>query len=158
METTLSSASASRLSTPTRTAVRAEKATPGGVSRVQLWTGRSLSGLAVLFLGFDTVLKIVQAPQAIEGSMELGFAASTVFGIGVIEAVCLAAYLIPRTAVLGAVLFTGYLGGAIATHVRLDNPLFTHQLFPIYIAALLWGGLYLRDANLRALLPLRKAV
>jgi hypothetical protein len=69
--------------------------------------------------------------------------------------VCLALYLVPRTSVLGAILLTGYLGGAIATHVRVDNPLFSHVLFPVYVAALLWGGVYLREPRLRALVPLR---
>jgi len=88
---------------------------------------------------------------------ELGFPVALARPIGIIELICLAVYLFPRTSVLGAILWTGYLGGAIATHVRLGNPLLTHQLFPIYIALMLWGGLYLRDARLRALLPLRRA-
>jgi hypothetical protein len=80
-----------------------------------------------------------------------------VFGLGVILLSCVVAYAIPRTSVLGALLLTGYLGGAVATHVRVANPLFSHVLFPTYIAALLWGGLILRDARLRALLPIRRA-
>jgi len=75
----------------------------------------------------------------------------------VIELVCLALYLVPRTAVLGAVLWTGYLGGAVATHVRIGSPLFSHVLFPLYVAALLWVGLWLRDRSLQALLPVRRA-
>jgi DoxX-like family len=120
----------------------------------QLWTGRLLSGLAVLFLAFDTVMKLLLVPDAVKGTADLGYPTSALFGIGVLELICLVAYLIPRTAVLGAVLFTGYLGGAIATHVRMENPLFTHVLFPVYVAAFIWGGLYLRNRKLRAVLPL----
>jgi hypothetical protein len=79
-----------------------------------------------------------------------------VFGIGLVEAACLALYVIPQTSVLGAILFTGYLGGAIATHVRIGSPLFTHVLFPIYVAALIWGGLYAREDRLRSLIPIRR--
>ena len=117
-----------------------------------VWVGRVLSGLAVLFLAFDAVIKLMQLPMAIQGTTDLGYPASVVLPLGIIQVVCLIVYLIPRTSVLGAILWTGYLGGAIATHVRLGNPLFTHQLFPIYVAALLWGGLYLRDRRVRALL------
>ena len=119
-----------------------------------LWIGRVLSGLAVLFLTFDAVIKLLRLPMAIDGTTQLGYPAGVVLPIGVVQVVCLVLYLIPRTSVLGAVLWTGYLGGAIATHVRLGNPLFTHVLFPIYVAVLLWGGLWLRDVRLRALLPL----
>lgn len=121
-----------------------------------LWTSRILSGLAVLFMLFDVTIKLMQSPMAIQGTTELGFPASAVFTIGLIQLLCLVLYVIPQTAVLGAVLFTGYLGGAVATHLRLGNPLFSHQLFPLYVAAFLWGGLYLREPRLRALLPLRR--
>jgi hypothetical protein len=117
-----------------------------------VWAGRVLSGLAVLFLAFDAGMKLLQLPEALDGTTQLGYPASVVFPLGLIQVVCLIVYLVPRTSVLGAILWTGYLGGAIATHVRLGNPLFTHQLFPIYVAALLWGGLYLRDRRVRALL------
>jgi len=92
---------------------------------------------------------------AVDGTMALGYPAGSVQGIGIIELVCLVLYLVPRTSVLGGLLLTGYLGGAIATHVRVSNPLFTHTLFPVYVAIVLWGGLYLREKRLRALLPLR---
>lgn len=124
----------------------------GARSAKALWAGRVLSGIAVLFLTFDTAIKLLQLPVAVEGTMALGYPESAVFTIGAIELACLIAYLIPRTSVLGAVLWTGYLGGAIATHVRAESPLFSHTLFPIYIAALLWGGLWLRDRRTRALL------
>jgi hypothetical protein len=89
--------------------------------------------------------------------MQLGFPAHIILPLGIIQAVCLALYLLPRTSILGAILWTGYLGGAIATHVRLDNPLFTHILFPVYLALFLWGGLWFRSAALRTLIPLRKS-
>lgn len=114
-----------------------------------------MSGVAVAFLAFDAAIKVLKLPPAVEGTVQLGYPASVVFGIGVIQIVCLIVYLVPRTSVLGAILWTGYLGGAIATHVRVESPLLTHTLFPIYVAALLWAGVWLREPRLRALLPLR---
>jgi hypothetical protein len=116
-----------------------------------LWTGRVLSGLATLFLLFDSVIKLTRLPPAVEGTVQLGYPDGTVFGIGLALLVCTAVYIVPRTSILGAVLLTGYLGGAVASHVRVGNPLFTHTLSPIYAAALVWGGLYLRSPRLRAL-------
>ena len=132
-------------------------ASNAGASKRRLWAGRILSGLAVAFLAFDCTIKLLQLTPAVESTVQLGYPASVIVPLGVIQLVCLALYLIPRTAVLGAILWTGYLGGAIATHVRLGNPLFTHVLFPIYLAILIWGGLYLRDDRLRAIFPLRQA-
>ena len=117
--------------------------------------GYVCTGLAALFLALDTLLKILRLGPAVEGTMSLGYPADSVLWIGVIELVCLVLYLIPRTSVLGALLMTGYLGGAVATHVRISSPWLTHTLFPIYVALLLWGGLYLREKRLRALVPLR---
>jgi ABC-type uncharacterized transport system permease subunit len=131
--------------------------TSAAASRARLWTGRALSGLALLFLAFDSVMKLLQLAPAVEGTVELGYPASSLLTIGILEITCVVAYAIPRISVLGAVLLTGYLGGAIATHVRVENPLFSHTLFPIYIAALIWGGLYLRDARVRALLGAPRA-
>ena len=116
------------------------------------WAGRVLSGLPVLMLTFDAAAKIARLKPMIEGTVKLGYPASTVFPIGLILLACVIVYVIPRTAPLGAVLLTGYLGGAIATHVRVGNPLFTHELAPIYVAAFIWGGLYLRDPRVRAAL------
>jgi len=118
------------------------------------WTGRILSALAAFFLVFDSMMKILKLSAAVEGTTRLGYPESVVLGIGVIELVCVVVYLIPRSSVLGAILLTGYLGGAIATHVRVGSPLVFYTLFPIYVAILLWGGLFLRDHRLRALLPL----
>jgi len=122
------------------------------LSRKAIWTGRILSGLAALFLAFDAAVKVLALPPAVEGTTQLGYPASTLLTIGILQLVCLVVYLIPRTALVGAVLWTGYLGGAIATHVRVGSPLFTHTLFPIYVAVLLWAGLWLRDRRVGALL------
>jgi len=118
-------------------------------------TAWALTGLAALFLTFDTVLKLARLPVAVDGTVALGYPAHLVVVIGVIELICLVLYLVPSSAVLGAVVLTGYLGGAVATHVRIGSPLPSHTLFPIYVALLVWGGLYLRDARLRELLPLQ---
>ena len=117
-----------------------------------LWAGRILTGIAVLFLIVDLTFKFSNAPEAVEATAQLGWTPEQMPMIGIIEIICLTLYVLPRTAPLGAILWTGYLGGAIATHVRVDNPLFSHILFPIYVAAFIWGGLYLRDARVRALL------
>ena len=119
------------------------------------WAGRTLSGLGVLFLLFDSAGKLLQVQPVIDGTIQLGYPRDIVFTLGLILLVCVVAYMIPRTAVLGAVLLTAYLGGAVATHVRVASPLFTHVLFPTYLAGLLWGGLVLRDTRLRAFLPIR---
>ena len=123
--------------------------------KTTIWAGRILSALAILFLAFDTIIKVLNLPPAVEATTQLGYPASLVVGIGLIELVCLAVYVIPRTAVLGAILLTGYLGGAIATQVRASSPLFS-VVFPVIIGALIWGGLFVRNARLRALVPLRK--
>ena len=124
-------------------------------SKKGLWAGRILSGVAVLFMLFDAVIKLVRHPAAVKGTIELGYPESVLFGLGVVLIVCLVLYLVPRTSVLGAILFTGYLGGAVATHVRVGNPLASRVLSPIYVAAFLWLGLWLRDEQVRAILPFR---
>ena len=112
--------------------------------------GRILSGLPVAFLTFDVAIKLVHISAVTEASQRLGFPDELSRTIGVILLACLALYLVPRTAVLGAVLLTGYLGGAVAVHARIGDPLLSHTLMPIFVAILLWGGLYLRDARVRA--------
>ena len=121
------------------------------LSTRSVWTGRVLSGFAVLFLLFDASVKLLRLPMAVDGTVQLGYPAEVIVPLGIIQIACLILYLIPRTSPFGAVLWTGYLGGAVATHVRLGNPLFTHVLFPTYVATLLWAGLWLRDARVRAL-------
>jgi ABC-type transport system involved in cytochrome c biogenesis permease component len=125
------------------------------LSKRTLWTGRTMSALPTLFLFVDGVGKLVKPAPVVEGTLQLGYPESVILGLGIVLLTCTVLYVIPRTAVLGAILLTGYLGGAIATHVRVGNPLFSHILFPVYIAVLIWGGLYLRDERLRALIPLR---
>jgi DoxX-like protein len=115
------------------------------------WIGRTLSGLAAVFLLLDSVMKVVKAAPAVKGTVELGYPESAVIGIGVALLIGTVLYLIPRTAILGAILLTGYLGGAVASQVRVANPLFSHILFPVYVAVFVWLGLFLRDAGLRAL-------
>ena len=116
------------------------------------WAGRIISALAVLFLTFDVTIKVLRLQFAVDGTVQLGFPANSVLTMGLIELVCLVLYLVPRTSVIGAILWTGYLGGAIAKHLRLGNPMFSHVLFPLYVAAFLWGGLWLRDPRARAIL------
>lgn len=125
---------------------------PRPVSGAPLWAGRIMTTLAALFLLFDGVMKLVKPGFVVEATLKLGYSESTIIGIGVALLVSTILYLIPQTAVLGAILLTGYLGGAVASHVRVGNPLFTHELFPIYVALLIWGGLYLRERRLKALL------
>jgi hypothetical protein len=124
---------------------------------LQRAAGLALSWLTVLFLLFDSAGKLLQVQPVIDGTLQLGYPSNSVFSLGVVLLSCVVAYAVPRTSVLGALLLTGYLGGAVATHVRVQNPLFSHVLFPIYISVLLWGGLILRDARLRALLPIRRS-
>ena len=122
--------------------------------RSTVWTGRTLTAVAVLFLIFDATVKLLQLTPAVDATAQLGFKASVLVPLGIIEALCLAAYLVPQTSVAGAILWTGYLGGAVATQLRVGNPLFSNVLFPVYVAALLWGGLWLRRPQLRAVVPL----
>jgi hypothetical protein len=125
-------------------------------SKKMVWAGRIVSAIAVLFLIFDAVVKVLKMAVAVDATAQLGYPANFVLGIGVLELVCLVLYLIPRTSILGAILMTGYLGGAIASQLRAGNPLFSNVLFPVYVGLLIWGGLYFRDTRLRALIPLRK--
>ena len=125
------------------------------VSRKKQRAGEILSGIAVLFLLFDSIIKVMVIAPVAESFSQLGYPVSLSRGIGLLQLVCLAVYVVPRTSILGAILLTGYLGGAVATHVRVGSPLFTHVLFPVYVAVLLWGGLFLRDDRVRALVAPR---
>lgn len=131
----------------------AAAAAPRAVPARARLAGRLLSGLAALFLAADAAGKLLEAQPVVDGSARLGYPPGTVFGLGVTLLSCVLLYVHPRTSVLGAVLLTGYLGGAVATHVRVGNPLLTHALFPVYVGVVVWGGLVLRDARLRATLP-----
>lgn len=125
-------------------------AQPAPAVKTALWAGRILGAAAILFLAFDAIIKALNLAPAVEATTQLGYPAGLVATIGLIELLCLAVYVIPRTAVPGAVLLTGYLGGALATQLRAEAPLFS-LIFPLIIGALLWGGLFLRDGRLRAL-------
>jgi hypothetical protein len=128
---------------------------PAARSKAAFWAGWTLSGLVIAFLLFDSVIKLIKIAPVTQALHDLGYPDSLARGLGVMELVILALYAVPRTAVLGAVLMTGLLGGAVASHLRLGDPLFSHILFGVYLGLFAWGGLYLRDPRLRALLPLR---
>ncbi|HSS22644.1 MAG TPA: DoxX family protein [Pyrinomonadaceae bacterium] len=130
--------------------------TAGHGSTKMLWAGRILSVLLGLFLVFDAVVKLVKPPFVVEVNAQLGYPEGVIVGLGVVLLVCTVLYLIPRTAILGAILLTGYLGGAVATHVRVGGP-FSSIIFPIILGVLLWGALYLRDERLRSMLPGRRS-
>ena len=115
--------------------------------------GRALSALAILFLAFDTAIKLVEAPVVAETLGSLGYPADLGLTIGIVELVCVVLYAVPRTAVLGAILLTALFGGGIATHIRVGSPLFSHILFGVYLGLFVWGGLYLRSERLRELIP-----
>ena len=123
--------------------------------KAKLWLGRVLTGLPALFIAVDGLMKFLDLPQVVEASAKIGFQRATLPVIGAIEVLCVVLLSIRRTAPFGAVLISAYLGGAVATHVRLGDPLFSHTLFPIYFAALIWAGLYLRDERVRALSPFK---
>jgi len=125
------------------------------VSRWQILIGRGVSGLAVTFMAFDGVMKFVQPAQVVEGSAHLGLGPELLTPVGAVLLVCTALYAIPRTAILGAILLTGYLGGAVFGNLRAGDPLFSHVLFPVYFGIAVWAGLFLRDESLRAFLPFR---
>jgi hypothetical protein len=119
-------------------------------------TGWALSGLTIAFLLLDSVMKLLALPVVLEAGEALGFAgADMARGLGILLLACTLLYVIPPTAMLGAILLTAYLGGAVATHLRMGHPLFSHVLFGVYVGVLLWAGLYLRDASVRALIPRR---
>jgi hypothetical protein len=120
-----------------------------------LIVGRVISGLIAALLTADALFKFSAAKAVVEGSQQLGYTMDTIPLIGVVLLTCVILYVIPATSVFGALLLTGYLGGAVATHVRVHNPLFSHILFPTYVAAMVWGGLYLRNEKLRALVSSR---
>ena len=119
------------------------------------WPGRVLTALPVLFLAFDVTIKLMKIQPVVDSFAQLGIPVELARVVGTVELFCLVLYCVPRTAVLGAMLLTGYLGGAVLTHLRIGSPLVSHTLFPIYIGIMLWGALWLRDSRVRALVPLR---
>jgi hypothetical protein len=116
-----------------------------------IWTGRILSVIVILVMLFDAAIKLLKLPAAMAGCQSLGYPANTVFPIGVVLLVCVVLYAVPRTAFLGALLLTGYLGGAVASNVRVGHPLFSNTLIPAYVGILVWAGLVLRNVRLRQL-------
>jgi uncharacterized membrane protein YphA (DoxX/SURF4 family) len=128
------------------------------ISGAALWTGRIMSGIVILFLLADGAMKLVPLAVVTQTMGQLGYPATAEIArvLGVLTLVCTLLYAYPPTAVLGAILLTGYMGGAMATHLRAESPLFTHLLFGFYLGLLIWGGLTLRDERLRALIPFRR--
>ena len=128
------------------------------ISKPARWTGRVLSSLVILFLLFDGAIKLVPWPIVTETMDKMGYGPSESLArsLGLVTIVCTALYAVPPTSILGAILLTGYLGGAMASHVRIGSPLFTHTLFGLYLGLMVWGGLWLRDRNLRSLIPFRR--
>lgn len=127
----------------------------GSGSKGSLWTGRVLSGVVVLFMLFDSVTKILKTQQVIDATMRIGFPLSTIVPIGIVLLVCTILYALPQTSVLGAILLTSHLGGAVSANVRAGSPVF-NSAFAIVFGVLVWLGLYLREPRLRALLPVRE--
>ena len=128
------------------------------VSKPALWLGRTLSGLVILFLLFDGAIKLVPWPVVTETMGRIGYGSSETLArtLGAITVACTVLYAIPPTSIVGAILLTGYLGGAMASHMRIGSPLFSHTLFGFYLGLMVWGGLWLRDRSLRALIPFRR--
>ena len=131
--------------------------TKGKLGRIASYT---MSGVVIAFMLLDGGMKLVPLDVVIKSTAELGYPPSPELarGLGIVALLCTALYAFPRTSVLGAILLTAYMGGTVATHLRVGNPLFSHMLFGVYLAALTWGGLYLRDARIRAILPWRPAL
>jgi hypothetical protein len=123
------------------------------ISNKKVWTGRVLGGLVVLFLLFDAGVKLSQNHFAVEATARIGYPPGILLGLGMVQLACTVLYAVPRTSVLGAILLTGYLGGATATHVRISEPF----LFPIIFGIVVWASLYLRDGRLHPLMPLRES-
>jgi len=124
-------------------------------SKTMTYAGWTLSTLVILFLIMDLAMKFMQLPIVLSTTEQLGWPTSSVTTLAIVLSIATALYAFPKTSVLGAILLTGYLGGAVATHVRIGSPLFSHILFGVYLGLFVWGGLYFRDARVRALIPLR---
>jgi hypothetical protein len=124
--------------------------------RWMTWAGWGASGLMIVFMLFDGVSKLALERHVVEATTQIGYPLDVIRPLGALSLACTLLYAIPRTAILGAILLTGYLGGAIASKVRIEDPLFSSVLFGAYFGVLVWGGLYLRDPQLRSLMPLRR--
>ena len=141
----------------TNPAANASEIETAPVSKGSLWTGHILSILSILFFLMDAVMKLLKPAFVVDATVKLGYQEGVIQGLGIALLICTILYAIPGTSVLGAILLTGYLGGAVASNLRVGSPLFSNVLFPVYFALSLWGGLYLRDKRLRALIPLRRS-
>ena len=126
------------------------------VSTKRLWTGRVLSGLVVLFLLMDAVMKLLKPAAVLKAQAELGWPDEITVATGIVLLICTILYAVPKTAILGAVLLTGYLGGAVAVQWRIGHPLFSQTLFPVYMGIVLWAALCMRDAELCEMIPIRR--
>ncbi|PYP92798.1 MAG: hypothetical protein DMG65_02810 [Candidatus Angelobacter sp. Gp1-AA117] len=122
-----------------------------------MWGSRILTAIPVLFLLMDAIMKLAKPGFVVQATIQLGYSAGVIVPLGILLLTCVVLYVLPQTSVLGAILLTGYLGGAVASHVRSGDPLFSHILFPVYVGILIWGGLYLREPRLRALVPIRNS-
>lgn len=140
----------------TTTAATIESTVTVPVSKGKLWTARVMGALVIAFMLMDSVFKLIPNDIVTAGTVELGYQAHHIPVMGVLGFVSILLFIIPRTQILGAILLTGYFGGAIATHLRLDNPLFSHILFPVYLAVLAWGSIWLRNETFRKLIAGKK--
>jgi hypothetical protein len=121
-------------------------------STAKVWTGRTMGGLVILFMLVDSIFKFIVNEEVVKATTDLGFQSHHLPIMGTLGLIATLLYIFPRTEIVGALLLTGYWGGAIATHVRLDNPLFSHILFPVYLAVLAWGALWIKNERLRKLI------
>jgi DoxX-like family len=128
----------------------------GSLSKKSVWAGRIISGFITAFMIFDAVIHLMKPAPVVEAFAKLNFPLRFAVPLGIVELICILLYVIPRTSILGAIFLTGYLGGAVAIQSATGNSFFGEILFPIYIAVFLWGGIYLRDARLRALIPFQR--
>ena len=141
------------------TVIPMQTATPAApYPKSRIWAGRIMSGLVVFFLTADSIMKLMHASFVLKEMERLGLPVNLTVPIGIILLTCTILYAVPRTSVLGAILLTGYFGGAVLTHLRAGDPLLSHALFPIYMGVVLWGGLFARDKRLRALIPWRTSL
>ena len=128
----------------------------GSLSKKSVWTGRVLSGLVTAFMVFDAVIHLMRPAPVVEAFAKLGLPLRLAVTLGIIELVCVVLYVIPQASILGAILLTGYLGGAVAIQMTTSKSLFGEILFPVYVGVMVWGGLYLRDDRVRTLIPWRR--
>lgn len=128
-------------------------AEPAATQKWMMWIGNGLSGLIILFMLMDSMLKLAQLPIVLETTAQIGWQPATVVLLGIVLLMCTALYAFPPTSMLGAILLTAYLGGAVATHARIGSPLFSHTLFGVYVGIVLWTALYMRNDRLRTLIP-----